>query len=105
MLSTRRSCIGTYWPDFILATTLAETGGKADNNTTAWSGLVSGTWDKDMPPPVEVVTQVRAVSATDDVVPPLPARENVATEARASADGRTPSAVGSSRVAVRLHPG
>ena len=41
-LSARRSFMVTYWPDLILPTTLADSGGSAEDRTMAWSALTGG---------------------------------------------------------------
>ena len=41
-LSARRSFMATYWPDLILPTTLADSGGSAEDRTMAWSALTGG---------------------------------------------------------------
>lgn len=42
ILSGRRSFIGTYWPDFILLTTLADSGGRAEDRTAGWFPPLAG---------------------------------------------------------------
>ena len=42
MLSLRKSFIGTYWPDLIMPTTLADSGGSVEDRTMAWSVVGNG---------------------------------------------------------------
>ena len=87
--------MGTYWPDLILPTTLADRGGSAEDRTMAWSAL-TGVPEVCAAPLVAVtgsVTEIGRVFALDREGGREPAREKMGTEEMDMAPGRTPRAV------------
>ena len=100
-MSASKSFIGTYCPDLTFATSFAEMGGRADDRTTTWSRCDAGTMPEAADGPGVTVICVETESVVKSVGRETPAAENMGTEARAPAGGRTPSAVGSGRVTVR----
>ena len=100
-MSASKSFIGTYCPDLTFATSFAEMGGRADDRTTTWSRCDAGTMPEAADGPGVTVICVETESVVKSVGRETPAAENMGTEARAPAGGRTPSAVGRGRVTVR----
>ena len=96
MLSARRSFIGTYWPDLILPTTLADSGGSAEDRTMAWSPLTDAeVTGGSLPPALEGRVAVSGSGfATERVGGEAPESEKTGTAERAVWPGMTPRAAG-----------
>ena len=96
MLSARRSFIGTYWPDLILPTTLADSGGSAEDRTMAWSPITDAevTGVSVPPAPGGSVAVSGSGFATERVGGQAPESEKVGTVERAVGPGMTPRAAG-----------
>ena len=85
--------MATYWPDLILPTTLADSGGSAEDRTMALSALTGGGAAR-VPTLVGCVAVSGSGFATDRVGGIAPASEKMGTEEIAVESGMTPRAVG-----------
>ena len=96
MLSARRSFIGTYWPDLILPTTLADSGGSAEERTVTLSPLTDAeVTGVSLPPAPESSVAVSGSGfATERVGGQAPESEKMGTVERAVWPGMTPRAAG-----------
>ena len=92
MLSAKRSFMGTYWPDLILPTTLADRGGSAEDKTMAWSAL-TGVPKVCAAPLIAVTGSVAEIGIVFAPDSEEPAREKMGTVEIDAAPGRTPRAV------------
>ena len=92
MLSARRSFIGTYWPDLILA----DSGGSAEDRTMAWSPVTDAeVTGVSLPPALEGSVAVSGSGfATEKVGGQAPESEKMGTVERAVGPGMTPRAAG-----------